>query len=530
MNKFFWVFLVCILLIAGILRVYKLGEVPLPLNWDEAANGYNAYTIANWGRDEYGKFLPTYFKSFGDDKRPLHIYITAAFVKFLGLSEFSTRLPAAVFGIFDVGLIFLLGKYLLKSSTVGFIGAVFLAISPYALQYSRFNQELVFTLFFFMAGIFLFVKGLQDKNWLLSASFLSLGISLLGYQSALVVVPPMILLLIIIYFKDLLKVKKYFLTGLVLLAAVISIFILNPPLLGTARIQQTGFSSAVIRDTNLYRLTKIEFLGRVDKTFNQYITHFSWQYLFVSGDKNARHSTQVVGEFYKIDAIFLIFGVLVLLWKRSKASIILFSWALLGPLPAAAVSEAPHASRAMFMFGSWHLIGAYGLYTLLNLAKGYYFKAVIITVTAIVLVYSLTGYLNYYYGEYSNKSATEWQYGMRDIVKFVENHPEYNQVFMTEERHQPYIFFAYYLKSPLPEYLSTVVYNRSDRKSFSTVSYFDRYYFGGWDPIESIPQKDSLYVLTPSQYGGLKYRLAFEVKRLVKYPDGSDAFYLVSAK
>ncbi|MCL5073646.1 MAG: glycosyltransferase family 39 protein [Actinobacteria bacterium] len=525
-----WVTLILILLFAGTLRIYKLGEIPPPLNWDEAANGYNAFTIANFGRDEYGARFPLTFKSFGDDKRPLHIYLTAIFVKFLGLSEFSIRLPAAIFGLLDVVIVFLLGRCFFKSLLAGVIGASFLAISPYALQYSRFSQELVFTMFFFMTGILMFIKGIERKNKLLSLSFLSLGISLFGYHSALVVVPPMIAVLIIIYFKDLMKVKKKFLLGLVFLAVIISQFILNPALLGTARVKQTGFSLDEIQKTQLYLLTKNELLGRVDKTFDQYLLHYSWDYLFVSGDKNARHSTQAVGEFYKIDALFLIIGLLALLWKRSKVNIILLSWALLGPLPAAAVNEAPHASRAMFMFGSWHLIAAYGLLTIINLAKGYYFKVAIILVTAVFLTYSLATYLMYYYGDYSKKYAIEWQYGMKDIVEFVKAHPEYSQTFMTEDRHQPYIFFLFYLKTPLPEYLNTVVYNRSDSRSYSMISYFDKYYFGGWDPIESMPQNGVLYILTPSQYGGLRHRLDFDIKKIVYYPNDSTAFYLVSTK
>jgi hypothetical protein len=37
-----------------------------PLLWDEAALGYNAYSVLETGHDEYGQFLPLIFKSFGD--------------------------------------------------------------------------------------------------------------------------------------------------------------------------------------------------------------------------------------------------------------------------------------------------------------------------------------------------------------------------------------------------------------------------------------------------------------------------------
>ena len=99
---------------------------------------------------------------------------------------------------------------------------------------------------------------------------------------------------------------------------------------------------------------------------------------------------------------------------------------------------------------------------------------------------------------------------------------------MDKIRQQPYIFFLYYLKTPLPELLSTVKYDESESKSYNTVLSFSRYQFGGWDIIGSFPNYNILYVITPSYYGGLRYLQQFEVKELIKYPDKSDAFYLVS--
>ena len=71
------ILLLVIILLGAVLRLYKLDLVPPSLNWDEAAVGYNAYTIANSGRDEYGNFFPLYFLSFGEGKNPIHIYFTA---------------------------------------------------------------------------------------------------------------------------------------------------------------------------------------------------------------------------------------------------------------------------------------------------------------------------------------------------------------------------------------------------------------------------------------------------------------------
>lgn len=132
---------------------------------------------------------------------------------------------------------------------------------------------------------------------------------------------------------------------------------------------------------------------------------------------------------------------------------------------------------------------------------------------------------------YPTKDPHDWQYGMKQVVGYVKEHPEYIQVNMTDIRSQPYIFFLFYLKTPLPEYLNTVIYNNSDNtKSFNTVSVFDKYYFGGWDPIESMPTRGVLYILTSSQYDGLRHKSEFDIKKLIKHPDGATAFLMVSVK
>lgn len=527
MTKQVKVLLLLIILLALVLRVYKLDSVPPSLSWDESAVGYNAWSIANYGRDEYGKTFPAFFRSFGDDKHPVHIYITAIFVKILGLSEFSVRLPSVFFGVLNVFLLFLVGKVMFKSNAVGLAAALFLAVSAYNIHFSHFNHEVNFALFFFLFGLFLFLKGLEKSNILLSLSSISFGLSILAYHSSKVVVPPILLILIILYFKKLLKIKRFFLSGLIILLFFTLIIFLNPSLLGTARVRQNTFSTERLHKTKLYQITKNELLAWFEITYQQYWLHFTPEYLFIIGDKNPRLSSQT-GEFYKIDTIFLILGVLYLIYKKSRESILLLTWALVAPLPSALVAEAPHAARAMYMMGSWHMISAVGFYFIIKLIRKPIFKAGIIFITIAVLSLSLKNYLDYYFGEYAKRYAIEWQYGMKQIVEYVKDNPKYNQVFVTDIRSQPYIFFLYYLKTPLPDYLRTVTFNRSESKSYNNVVFFDKYYFGGWDPIESFPYSDVLYAVSPSEYDGLRYRLAFDVKKIIYYPNETQAFYLVS--
>lgn len=515
-NLFAKIFLGSILILALILRVYKLDSVPPSLSWDEVSVGYNSWAIANYGKDEYGKPFPLFFRSFADDKHPVHIYLTALAVRILGLSDFSVRLPSALFGVMNVFLIFCLTTLLFKNIFLGFIAAIFLTISPQNIHFSRFNHEANFALFFYLLGLTLFYLSFRKKMILLPFSIISFSLSFLAYHPSKLIVPITIIFLFIFYIKSL--SKKYLFSSLFIILLVTILVSLNPALLGLARINQNSLGE----DKNL--------LQKITIYTVQYSWHFSPGYLFISGDKNPRLSSQGAGEFYKIDAIFLILGLIYLLRKRTKESFLVLIWAALAPIPSALAPEAPHAARSVFMMGSWHIISALGLYLAITSTGKPFFRWGVVSLTVIFLV-SLLNYLNYYFGEYAKRYAIDWQYGMKQVVEFVKEHKEYNQVFVTDVRSQPYIFFLYYLKTPLPDYLRTVIYNNNPaNRSYNNVASFDRYSFGGWDPVESLAEKNMLYVITSSQYDGLKHKSDFDIKKIIYYPNSSIAFYIISAK
>ncbi|NCO89143.1 hypothetical protein GW881_04480, partial [Candidatus Roizmanbacteria bacterium] len=90
-NKLIYPLLLGAVLISVFLNLFRFNQVPPCLNADEVAFGYNAYSIAQTGKDEFGKFLPLRFESFKDFKLPVFVYFSVPFVKLLGLNELSTR-------------------------------------------------------------------------------------------------------------------------------------------------------------------------------------------------------------------------------------------------------------------------------------------------------------------------------------------------------------------------------------------------------------------------------------------------------
>src|SRR3989344_9703317 len=100
--------LVAIFCLLGFVRLYKLGSVPAGLYVDEAVAGYNAWSIAQTGADEYGMKRPVFLRSFGVFPAPLYTYVTSVSVKLLGLNNFSVRLPSVL-----SGLLLLIAMYLI---------------------------------------------------------------------------------------------------------------------------------------------------------------------------------------------------------------------------------------------------------------------------------------------------------------------------------------------------------------------------------------------------------------------------------
>ncbi len=543
-NKITIGILMVIIILSSILRFYNLGSVPPSISWDEAAVGYNSWTIIHHAQDEWSKILPLYFKSFEDDKHPVHIYLTALSVAILGLSDFSIRFMPASLGILNVILIFFLSRYIFKNEKIGLISAFFLAISPINIIFSRFNHEANFTLFFFLLGLVSFYKCLEKKSarWFIG-SLISLGVSLISYQAALIVTPLIILPLLFFYRKEILEIP-YTKMSLILATGVIGIvFYLNQPLFGFSRIHQTQFSEDRVKNNFLYEMSNNLFLGNLGLTLERYIAFFSPEYLFIKGDPNPKFSIQTFGQFYYLDGLFLLIGLISILVKPDKAGLILLIWALVAPIPASivgGVNESPHSGRGLFIMGSWNMISAYGCYQILKLLKNNTLKGLYLSLVILLFGYLLWSFTKIYYGNYNKDYAIEWQYGMAQIANFIKLHTGYREVYMTDIRSQPYIFLLNYLKVPLSEFSKSVKYNNSPSRSYNLVSEFslpieddgviktNKYHFGDWNPIESRPTPGVLYVLSSSQYDGLRYKSEFKVKEIVWYPNKTVAFYLVS--
>ncbi|PJA49330.1 hypothetical protein CO169_02320, partial [Candidatus Shapirobacteria bacterium CG_4_9_14_3_um_filter_39_13] len=168
LKKFFknYILLIIILFLAALLRFYQITNVPPSTQWDETAIGYNAYSILKTGRDEYGQFLPLVFKSFGDYKPGLYIYLTVPSVAIFGLNELAVRIPSALAGIASVWLIYLVSLLLFKKKPLALFISFALAMSPWQMHFSRGGWEANLALFLVLLGLLSFLKAEKKPKYL----------------------------------------------------------------------------------------------------------------------------------------------------------------------------------------------------------------------------------------------------------------------------------------------------------------------------------------------------------------------------
>ena len=214
--------LILIFSVGFILRFWQLGVNPASLDWDEASLGYNAYSLLKTAKDEYGTLLPLSIRSFGDYKPPLYTYLTTIPVALFGLNEFSVRFISALFGFLTVIVSYFLVKELFphESSVFYFLFSLFFSLSPWHIQFSRIAFEANLALFFFVCGIWLFLKGINIGKFLI-LSFISFGLSAYAYHSPRLIVPILLLGLFVLYRKELRKQLRWIVCAIILLFIII---------------------------------------------------------------------------------------------------------------------------------------------------------------------------------------------------------------------------------------------------------------------------------------------------------------------
>lgn len=540
-SKIIKVFLVAILLLAALLRLWGLADYPAGFNADEAAIGYNANSLLQTGRDEEGHAWPVNFQSFDDWKPGGYFYLVLPFVKLLGLSETAVRLPSALLGILAVWLIYLLAFELLKDKRAGLASALLLAISPWHLQFSRGGWESNAATTFLLLGTYLFLKSFSNPR-LYFFSLLSYLASTYTYQSTRIIAPLLLLGLLFYYRKKILDSLKPF------IVAASFIFLLSLPLIfslfssqATSRFSGVGLfadTGPVWRinelrsehggNTPLPRLVHNKIVGYTLKFSENYLSHFEGNFLFLSGDVIERSRVPETGQMNLIDSIFVLAGIYFLVKRKIGDKFVIFYWLAIAPLAAALTFQVPHALRSLNMVIPMILIASVGMVNIVKIiwSQRKFVKIPLLAVMPLLILWSFGRYLHEYYTHYPQTYPSSWEYGFRELTDFVKPRTtQYNKIYITNAYDQPYILFLFYLNYPPDRFQREVVLEPRDQFGFSTVSKFSNFYFEGiqWDNLGT--ERNILVCGTDKEIPQ-----SVEIVKAVYFPDGKPAFLCAEHK
>lgn len=515
-----------IILTALLLRVVQLGGNPPSLTWDEAAWGYNAYALGIDGRDEFGRFLPyDYLESFGDFKPPLYAYAALIPVKFLGLTDFAVRLPSAFFGILAVIFTFFLTRRVFYENKykdyIALITSGLLAISPWHILLSRAAFEANVASSLLILGAWLFLKGVQENGKYILLSVVPFVLTFYTFNSARVFVPLLVLLLALSYSKQIIKQKKNFITAgflAVILLLPIYQFLISPQ--AKLRFQEVNiFTNADVVTTanqeiannnnawwsNVMHNRRLKYAASY---LQHYFDNLTFNFLFLKGDGNPKFSIRSMGQMYIWEMPFLIGGLILLIRKREGRWWIAPIWIMLAIAPAAVARETPHALRIENSLPMFQAITALGIMNAflfikkkkLNLFK-YSLKPLIAVVSAGIIIYGFSYFIENYFVHYPRQFSSIWQYGYKEAVDYItQNEKQYKNIFISQHQGRPYIYLLYHKKYDPKDFRREAVVNR-DAFGFVDVKSFNKYYFYK-DILPEAELGDTLFVDSPFDVPG----------------------------
>jgi len=448
--------LIVIFLVAASLRFVNLRQLPPGLNQDEAANAWSAYCLLKTGKDYYYKtsWPIFYVRNVGGNSSTLYVYLLMPFQAIGGLNVVTTRLPAAVGGIFTVWLIYYVGRRLFGPTTA-LAAATLLAVDPWHLQHSRNGLESSITFLVSLAPLALLLwAGLLsgDKNKTASprpaAAALGgmlAGIGCYGHWEVRLFVPTFLFLTVLLTLpgwwktiktrKGALAVALFGLGFAVTWGALIWQHIFHPEGIGRHALAQKNWVGSV------------PFFVAIKNMAVRYIMHFSPSFLFMKYDPHSFLSPPTIGYFYWYMAPLMLAGVIWLLWRfKSFSARILIAFLLAYPVGDCLVWGS-HLSilRSAPGLCALILLSAVGAVDTARWLWSKNRKAAI----AVVVIFSIAvigmnlKYLHYFYGKYSREPDV-YHYFHTDLVEACEwlkpRFDDFDAVYITtNELNMPYV-------------------------------------------------------------------------------------------
>ncbi|KKP84908.1 MAG: hypothetical protein UR83_C0008G0022 [Candidatus Moranbacteria bacterium GW2011_GWF2_35_54] len=171
-EKLVLIALSLIILLGVFLRVYHINTAPPGIYPDEAVNGQDALRVL----DDFDNFQ--WFYPDNDGREGLFMNLVTVSFAFFGVSAFSLKLPAIIFGILAILGTYLLAREMFKSDRLALLAAFFGAVSFVSVNFSRISFRANMLPFILVWSFYFLFLGLNSKktiHFVLAGIFFGLG-------------------------------------------------------------------------------------------------------------------------------------------------------------------------------------------------------------------------------------------------------------------------------------------------------------------------------------------------------------------
>ncbi len=386
-----WVLsLLCCWIIAAFLCIPWFGHLPNGLNRDEAALGYNAYSLLKTGRDEFGVKWPVSITSFGDQKLPVYVYTLIPFIAAFGLKSEVIRLPSLMAGFVVIAG---MGLLALRISTslqlkrnqrllLSFLTMLFIAVSPWSTHFSRVAYEAHLSMALFILGFLSYISAIASKHtrpqrMLLIFAGAAWSLTLLTYHSYQILTPLFICGLAVLDFARIKKLDKVGVGTACLIGVITVILLYKGGVWQANQVKNSGITpfrkEELLEKANEYRAVLPGDNAWYERVFtnpavegvtvlSQNLTKtISGDFFFVHGSGHGDHNPGNMNNFHLYVAPLLLFGLLELWEYRKDHNMRRISlWLCFGLLAPALTIQPNHEVRMSPIFPLLEFVGAFG--------------------------------------------------------------------------------------------------------------------------------------------------------------------------
>lgn len=328
--------MVILLLCGGIfIRAFHFGISPVGVHQDEAMAAVDAMALAEYGTDRYGMRYPIHFTAWGGSQMSVFLsYCMIPFIKSLGFSTVSIRLPMLV--VSGIGLLafYILGRQL-GGVRLGMLLLSLGIICPWQYMQSRWSFDCNMFPHIFLFGVCFLLAGIR-KKWALYVSMVFFALCVYCYGVADYSVPLFLLATAILLLrKKVVRAKELiFCVAIYVVLALPEYLSMFLTVSGRASLETPLFTIPAFPDS--FRSRDILF------------TAFSWRQLWKNilytltvvwgnGDKSVTNTIVRFGPIYYLTSVFFIVGLMVMsvrLKKKKEECVLTYSilifWLLTG--------------------------------------------------------------------------------------------------------------------------------------------------------------------------------------------------------